>query len=336
VSPHSWWSGRLPQRIVVVRLPDGVDVSGRVPMRCVDLDIITLKSLVAVVDLNGFRKAANYLNISQPALSRRIARLEEEFGIKLFERSGNQLKITSAGTEILQTARRIISEIDNTLSSIRDGQSSEADSMSISCISSLAFSILPRVVATYKSRFRQSHIAIQDRTTPLGLAAVRDGSVDFAIVIYHENPNENGLRYEFICEDEYLVICSRCHPLANSGAIRLRELRNHDLVMLDTTTTNYRIISQSFAKHSIEINPSYEVTHVATAIEFVANNVGIGLVPKSCMTNNDDVVALPLADVRLKRSIVVASSRDKVFTSRERAFLDILREALAARSVASA
>jgi DNA-binding transcriptional LysR family regulator len=297
-------------------------------MRCIDVDIITLKSFVAVVELNGFRKAASYLNISQPALSRRISRLEDEFGIKLFERDKNQIRITSAGMEVLLAARKIISEIDVTLSSIREELSSEVDSMSISCISSLAFSVLPKVVSDYKKKFRHSHVAIQDRTTPLGLQAVRDGRVDFAIVIYDDSPNESGLTYKPICDDEYLVICSRHHALAGSGLIRVRDLQNHEVVMLDQTTTNYKIISRTLAKHDVSIKPSYEVTHVATAIEFVVNNIGIAFVPKSCIGKRDDIVALPLSDLRMKRSIVVASRNGKVLGYREQTFIDMLRESL--------
>lgn len=298
-------------------------------MRCLDVDIITLKSFVAVVDLNGFRKAASYLNISQPALSRRIARLEEEFGVKLFERDNNRIRITSAGKEVLLAARKIISEIDVTLSSVRQEPSSESDSMSISCISSLAFSVLPKVIAEYKTKYRHSRIAIQDRTTPLGLQAVREGSVDFAIVIYNDNPTESGLTYKLVYDDEYLVICSRRHALANSSLIKLKDLQRHDIVMLDKTTTNYRIINQALAKHGLNIKPSYEVTHVATAIEFVANNIGIAFVPRSCMTKHDDIVALPLSDLRMKRSIVVATQTDKVLSHREQSFIDMLRENLA-------
>lgn len=297
-------------------------------MRCLDVDIVTLKSFVAVVDLAGFRKAARYLNISQPALSRRIARLEEEFAAKLVERDNNQIRLTSAGAEVLLAARKIVSEIDTALSSVRQEVIAESDLMSISCISSLAFSLLPRVIAAYKAKFRRSRIAIQDRTTPQGLQAVRDGSVDLAIVIYKDNPGESGLDYKLVYEDEYMVICSRHHPLANCGALQLKDLQNHDFVMLDKSTTNYRIINDALAKRGATVNPACEVTHVATAIEFVSHNIGIALVPRSCVTRTHDIVALRLSDLRLTRSIVVATQSEKNLDSRAQRFIDMLRDNL--------
>jgi DNA-binding transcriptional LysR family regulator len=301
-------------------------------MRCLDIDIITLKSFVAVVDFNGFRKAASYLNISQPALSRRIARLEEEFGVTLFERDNNHIRITTAGQTVLQTARKVISEIDVTLSSVREELAEGADSMSISCISSLAFSVLPRVISNYKKKFKHARIAIQDRTTLLGQQAVRDGSVDFAIIIYHDDPGDSGLDYKLVYEDDYLLICSRHHPLAAAGVLRVRDLQNHDIVLLDKSTTNYKIIVDTLTKHGLSIKPAYEVTHLATAIEFAANNIGVTFVPKSCLTSYDRVVALPVADLHMKRSIVVATKNGTTLGHHQLVFIDMLREHLATRA----
>jgi DNA-binding transcriptional LysR family regulator len=301
-------------------------------MRCLDIDIITLKSFVAVVDLNGFRKAASYLNISQPALSRRIARLEEEFGVTLFERDNNHIRITAAGLTILQTARKVISDMEITLSSVREEMSAGSDSMTISCISSLAFSVLPKVISGYKKKFKHARIAIQDRTTLLGMQAVREGSVDFAIIIYHDDPNESELDYKLVHEDDYLLICSRHHPLASAGVLRLRDLQNHDVVLLDRSTTNYKIITNTLAKHGVAINPACEVTHVATAIEFAANNLGISFIPKSCLTSYDKVMVLPVVDLHMKRSIVVATKIGKTLGHHQLIFIDMLREHLATRA----
>src|SRR5689334_8372894 len=108
-------------------------------------DLADLRALVAVVDVGGFRAAANAIHISQPALSRRIEKLESALGVRLLDRTTRSIRITAVGRNFVRTARSLIDELDGALLGMRDVAATRLGQVTIACVPSAVYYFLPRV-----------------------------------------------------------------------------------------------------------------------------------------------------------------------------------------------
>ena len=128
----------------------------------INFDLNDLQAFRAVAQLSSFRRAAESIHISQPALSRRIDKLEEALGVKLFERSTRRVALTNVGRAFARDAERILDDLDNALLGIRDVASSSLGHVTIACVPSAAYYFMPQVISRYHRAFPRIRISVLD------------------------------------------------------------------------------------------------------------------------------------------------------------------------------
>src|SRR5690348_2298911 len=109
-------------------------------------------AFVRIAELGTFRLAAESLFIAQPALSRRIRILEENVGAKLLERTTRRVKLTAVGSQFLPRAQRLLGELSDSLSSLKDMGKFGIGEISMACIPSVAAVLLPKLISEYSTR----------------------------------------------------------------------------------------------------------------------------------------------------------------------------------------
>ena len=188
----------------------------------INFEALDLRAFIAVVDLEGFHRAAEALNLSQPALSRRIQRLEAAVGAALLERTTRRVALTNVGREFLPLVRRMLDEFDTSLFAMRDVGRQRRGLISLACVPTAAFYFLPSVIARFNEQYPNIRFRILDLSANEGLESVARGEVEFGINLLGASDPE--LSFEPLIDDPFVLACRRDHPLAKRDLLTWSDL----------------------------------------------------------------------------------------------------------------
>ena len=136
------------------------------------LGLSDLEAFVAVAEFASFRAAAESINLSQPALSRRIEKLEEALGVRLFDRDTRNVDLTTVGRDFARKARTVLADLDSILLGVRDVAANRWGHVTLACIPSTVHYFLPSVLRRYHERFPRIRVRIIDDSANEVLSAV--------------------------------------------------------------------------------------------------------------------------------------------------------------------
>lgn len=142
-----------------------------------------LHNVIAAAEHGSFRRAAAALDVKQSTLSRRIRRLEEDFGVQLFERSSGGVHVTAAGGDVVRTARRLLEQMDRMVSTARSAGYGEVGDITVGVCTSLSASRLRAVLAGYVQASPHIEINMVERSRARLLDGLRAGDIDIVIVV---------------------------------------------------------------------------------------------------------------------------------------------------------
>ncbi|MER7175991.1 LysR family transcriptional regulator [Streptomyces mesophilus] len=196
-----------------------------------ELPLPQLHAFIVLAEELHFGHAAARLGIAQPPLSQQIRRLEDKVGHALFTRSSGGVALTPAGRELLPAARQSLTALADGLSAARDAGSGRAGTLRIGFAASLALTVLPGLLRTYRDRFPGVRLDIHEMTTAPQLAALHEGSIDVGLV--REPPaDEPQLGFRTVLSEPFVAVLPSTHPLAAQRTVRVEQLADSPFVLL--------------------------------------------------------------------------------------------------------
>ncbi|WP_223487171.1 LysR family transcriptional regulator [Pseudomonas sp. A-RE-19] len=280
----------------------------------INFDLNDLQAFRAVVEQGSFRKAADTVRISQPALSRRIEKLEDALGVKLFERTTRRVSLTQAGRGFLPSVERLLDDLDVALLGISEVASSRLGHVTVACVPSAAYYFMPRVIAHYHRQFPRIKVKVLDSSAHEVLSAVVNGEADFGLSFM--GALEVEVEFEQLVQEGYVVACRRDHPLAGRSSVTWDEFYQQDYISLDKTSGNRFLLDQALAG-VVPKRPSIcETRHVTTMIGLVEAGLGVAAVPLMAMPAADHPILtrVPLTDPQVMRSVGLIKRRGRTLT----------------------
>lgn len=184
------------------------------------IDLRALQYVVAVADEGGFQSAADRLGMAQPPLSRKIADLEKDLGVRLFERRPTRL--TEAGEVFVEAAKSILADLERLHDRMVQTGLGAFGTVRIGYVASVAYDTLPRLLKAVEARYPGIRVEAQEAWSPILAEMLRDGRLDVALS--HSVPLRPGLASWPVRSEELLAVVGKDHPLADRGAVHLREL----------------------------------------------------------------------------------------------------------------
>lgn len=268
------------------------------------MEIEQLRQVVAVAATANFTRAAEGLGLSQPALSRSIAKLEEELGQPLFERQTRQLALTRAGSLLVERARRILAMVDDTRAEITDN--GKTGQVRIGAIPTIAPYFLPSLLARFGREFPEASALVDEDTTDKLLKKLSDGVVDVAFLA---RPLEaRYLDVVDLFEEELFLLLSAGHPLVERKQVRLADIEALPFILLGEAhclTDNIVTFCRQRSFHPMSVE---RTSQLATVQELVALGHGVSLVPSMARMVDSDPrrVYRSLAGTRPTRTVAMA------------------------------
>ncbi|WP_274425364.1 LysR family transcriptional regulator [Chelativorans sp. YIM 93263] len=290
----------------------------------INCDIIDLRAFIAVMELGHFRRAADSLALSQPALSRRIQKLEETIGAKLFARTTRHVEPTAVGRELLPLVRRLIDEFDQSLFSFRDIGQRRAGLITMACLPTAAFYFLPAVIKRFKLEYPNIRFRIMDLSANDGLSAVSRGEVEFGINLI--GASSVNLDFTPLREDPFVLAAHRDHPLARLEKVRWNDLENHSLITVGRTSGNRTLLDTALASAGMHMHWTYETTHLSTSLGLVEAGVGVSVLPRMATPLEDHpiIVVRPITAPQVSRTIGIVRRRGSTLSPSAQRFVDML------------
>jgi DNA-binding transcriptional LysR family regulator len=290
----------------------------------INCDILDLRAFIAVMELGHFHRAADALAMSQPALSRRIQKLEHAIGTQLFSRTTRNVEPTAVGRELLPLVRRLIDEFDQSLFSFRDVGLRRGGLVTMACLPTAAFYFLPAVIKRFRLEFPNIRFRIMDLSANDGLAAVSRGEVEFGINLMGASSAE--LQFTPLCEDPFVLATNREHPLAALPLVRWSDLSGHALITVGRTSGNRTLLDTALAKANVQIHWTYETTHLSTSLGLVEAGIGVSVLPRMATPPEEHpiIVVKPLTEPSVSRTIGIVRRRGTTLSPTAQRFVDML------------
>lgn len=272
------------------------------PFNC---ELVDLRALVAVADGKSFLRAADLLNLSQPALSRRIQKLEASIGTPLLERTTRNVRLTPAGQEILPLLRRLLEEMDSSLLGMIALGERQAGRLTVASIPSATVRFLPEVLERFAVEYRNVRVRILDLSATECAEAVRTGEAELGITL--PVTADNDVVFEPLAEDPYGLVCRQDDPLAALTEPAWSDLIGRRLVTVHLGSGNRTALEAGLARAGIELRWFYEVTRLTSAIALVQAGLGPSVLPRLACEGPEarDLVWRPLQGAEINRTIGV-------------------------------
>lgn len=256
------------------------------------MELDQLRHFLKAAELCSFTRAAQAVELSQPALSRSIGRLEEELGQPLFERQTRKISLTDAGKLLQTRAQQILALVDNTKSEICDD--GQTGTIRVAAIPTIAPFMLPALLREFGDSHPNASVIVHEDTTDNLLKKLSEGAVDIAVLALPLSAKY--LEIVELFEEELLLVLSKVHPLCAKKQIQLTDIEPLPFVLLgEAHCLTDNIVSfcrqKAFQPMSVE-----STSQLATVQELVSLNHGISLIPEMARAIDD-------SDQRVYRSI---------------------------------
>jgi DNA-binding transcriptional LysR family regulator len=294
----------------------------------INYDLHDLQAFVAVAQRASFRQAAADLFLSQSALSRRIDKLEDSLGVKLFERTTRRVQLTNVGQTFLVNVRTALDGLEDAVLGVADLAAHRTGSVTLACVPSAVWHFLPDVLARFSERFPRIRVRVHDESAQDVLNLVLAGVADFGINFTGaENPE---IEFAPIYVESYVLAMRSSHPLAGRKELSWKETMNERYISVATSSGNRTVIDAALA--GVEKHPVIlcEVNHVSGVLALVEAGMGVAAVPGLSVLpgRQDTIVGVPLVNPAIHRTLGLIAKRNHTMAPAARTLFDMLREAL--------
>ncbi|GJH21695.1 LysR family transcriptional regulator [Caballeronia novacaledonica] len=251
-----------------------------------------LKYFLAVVDAGSVTRAAEVLDIAQPALSQALSRMERDLGVKLFERTRRGAQLTPAGEAIVEDIRLSVARIDAASHRAREIGAQRGGRLTIGFASAALFSLLPRAIAALREEVPNVELMLREMSNAEQASALEKGTIDIGLL--HTPVAVGGrMREKMIARERLLAVLPLSFAIGDDGKVGLKDLSDAGLVWFpsDQLPVVRAGILSAFRKAGCEANVVQDANRSLTVLACVAAGCGASLLPQS-------VTALQFAGVR--------------------------------------
>jgi DNA-binding transcriptional LysR family regulator len=248
------------------------------------LDIRSLACFVAVADLLHFRRAAERLNITQPALSQRIRQLEEEVGTLLLERDRRHVALTPAGAAFLDPAKAAVANASAAKALALRAVRGETGRLRLGFTVIAFYGFLPEAVRRFRARFPDVAVELAEMNSPTIEAALASAEIDLGVL--HPPLTAPGLVEHALPEQRLMLALPASHGLAERPVVPVAALEGEPFLTAPRAIgpSVYDRVIAFFRSNGISPRIIQEVTPMTTLAGLVAAGVGMGFVTEGIAT----------------------------------------------------
>jgi len=246
------------------------------------MTLTELRYVVALAQERHFGRAAQKCFVTQPTLSLALAKLEEELGVRLFERNKNEVLVTARGQAIVEQAKRVLDEVGRIQHLARGGQDQLSGALRLGVIPTIGPYLLPDLVPILKKRAPQMPLVIEENLTGNLAPMLREGELDVVIIaLPFAIP---GVRTEVVYEEPFSVVVPEGHKWETRKSVKPGELFDENLLVLNTGHCFRDQVMEACPGQSNTALPEGRAgSSIETIRNMVASGLGVSVLPASAL-----------------------------------------------------
>ncbi len=279
-----------------------------------------LRSLVTLARVGSFTRAAQELNLSQPALTVQMRQLEAVTGVHLLDRNTHFVKLTPLGSQLVPIIERALVDIDVAFAGAKL-KGKPIGVVTAAALPSMCFDILPLAIAQFRTRYPEVTVRLLEigtRRIP-SCVAEEEAQLGFGLL---DRPNPKLDTTPFIT-DRLMVVCPMGHPLSDKRTVVPVDLAEFPLIAFDPQYYVRTLLDSTLQSYGSSVPPAYEVNSISTAMGMVRAGLGITVVSSSSVSrvSMTGLRARPIKHPALARGIVVMRKKGRTLSAAAECFL---------------
>ena len=272
------------------------------------MEIATLQAFVEVAGHASFSAAAEAMFLTQPAVSKRVAQLESELGVRLFDRIGRRVSLTSAGAALLPRAQRLLNDARELRRLVSDLSGEVGGRLVMGTSHHIGLHRLPAPLKRFTDSYPQVELDIRFMDSEAACRAVETGDLELAIVTLPPQQQPN-LSMQVIWDDPLAFMVATDHPLAGRDRVTLDELMEYPAVLPGSTTYTRAILEEAVRSAGTELRVGMATNYLETLHMLVATGLGWSLLPATVL--DDKVREIAVDGMQLSRQLGAVTHRKR-------------------------
>jgi LysR family transcriptional regulator, nitrogen assimilation regulatory protein len=292
------------------------------------MDLKQLEYFRHVAELGSFTRAASFLSVVQPALSRQVRQLEVELGQNLFDRNGRGVVLTDAGTRLLEHTRGILMQVGRARQELEDQRNGDSGHVVLGLPPSLGRSVTVPLVKAFGRLLPNASLATVEGLSAYMLEWLSVGRVDCALV--YNAPASPSVDLQPLLDDQLFLIAPLSKPARKARkSITLAELADHPLIIPSRPHSIRMSVENALAGVDRKIKVVHEIECIPAVIDLVRQGHGFGVLPLNAVKSTpwgEQVQVKPILAPILKTSLSIATSAQRPKSPLMRKAIDVIRD----------
>jgi LysR family transcriptional regulator, carnitine catabolism transcriptional activator len=297
-----------------------------------NLPLRQVATFVCLAETQSFRRAAERLRLSQPAVSAHIRELERQVGVPLVHRTTRHVSLTNEGKAFAARARRALDELEIASQDLRELAAVQRGRVVVACIVPMMATVVPTVIKRVKELYPALEIEIRDVLSAQLDALITSGEADFGI-----GPRPSGTQVTFtrLDRDDFVAAVPQDHPLAGREEISLKELAEYPIITTTRNTNARTVLERALHELHQTVQPAFELVHHLSVGKMVEAGLGVTLLPRSAVgsLSSARIVTVELKPPRIFRELGLITRREYQFSPAAQAFVTVLKQFFAKAGV---
>lgn len=286
------------------------------------MDTASLNTFITAAETESFSLTAERLYLTQPAVSKRIAALEDELGARLFDRIGRRVSLTEAGRALLVRARTILLEMEDSKREIANLSGTVAGQLSIGTSHHIGLHRLPPVLRQYSARYPEVELDLHFMDSEAACRAVLAGDLELGIVTLPPQPLA-ALESEIIWPDPLAIVIGHDHPLSTATHVTLAQLADYPAILPAQGTYTRELLETRLVPSGVKLKVGMTTNYLETIKMMVGVGLGWSILPVSMMS--EELIPLAVDDIELARQLGVVRHRARSLSNAAHAMLEVLQ-----------
>jgi DNA-binding transcriptional LysR family regulator len=291
------------------------------------LDIDSLLAFVNVYKERSFSKAAARMELTQPAITKRIQSLEKQLGAKLIERLQRDILLTEAGQALYPHALSVLHEIDNARHAIKNLGEQVDGELRIVASHHIGLHRLPLILKEFSKRYPDVDLKLNFLDSESAYPILGDNQADIAFITTPDQIRDDYIAH-LSWDDPMSFISSQSHPLALLDTVTPKDLSEHNAILPSRTTLTYRVVASMFQQSDLTLNASIPTNYLETMKMMAGVGMGWTVLPNTMIDEELKVLPVNLenaleASAKLTRRLGAISYRRKSLSNAAKAFIGV-------------
>ncbi|MBD2836718.1 LysR family transcriptional regulator [Pseudomonas sp. JM0905a] len=285
------------------------------------MDLASLNAFIAIAETGSFSEAGERLHLTQPAVSKRIASLEQQLSVRLFDRLGREVSLTEAGRALLPRAYQILNVLDDTRRALSNLSGDISGRLTLATSHHIGLHRLPPLLRAFTRAYPQVALDIQFLDSEVAYEEILHGRVELAVITLAP---ETALPVQAVpvWNDPLDFVAAPEHPLARDKTIFLPDVARHPAVFPGGNTFTHHIVRRMFEAEGLMPNIAMSTNYMETIKMMVSIGIAWSVLPRTML--DDSVVRLPLQDIQLSRQLGYILHTERTLSNAAKAFMALL------------